>query len=64
MKNIIIHTHKYHIPDNVPLKKQSIMFLIRVQFATFAPAIKLYITVEAGYSTEKCSIGYSPNDAG
>lgn len=39
------------------------MFLIRVQFATFATAIKLYITVGAGYSTEKCFFGYSPNNA-
>lgn len=39
------------------------MFLIRVQFATFATAIKLYITVGAGYSTEKSSFGYGPNEA-
>lgn len=39
------------------------MFLIRVQFATFATAIKLYITAGAGYSTRKPSFGYSPNDA-
>lgn len=29
------------------------MFLIRVQFATFAAAIKLHITAGAGYSSEK-----------
>lgn len=36
------------------------MFLIRAQFATFATAIKLYITAGTGYSTEKPSIGYGP----
>lgn len=39
------------------------MFLIRVQFATFATAIKLHITAGATYSSEKPSFGYSPNAA-
>lgn len=40
------------------------MFLIRVQFATFAAAIKLLpLGQRRGYSTEKHSSGYSSNAA-